>query len=425
MERSKPTLAIVVGGGPAPGINGVISALTIEAINHGFRVLGIEDGFKWLAAGDTSYAKELELKDVTRIYYRGGSILGTSRANPDTPEKMQKVINTLAALQVNYLATIGGDDTAFTSGRVEKAANGKIKVVHVPKTIDNDLPLPGGTSTFGFQTARHYGVEVVQNLMEDARTTRRWYIVLTMGRKAGHLALGIGKAASAPVILIPEEFAENVPIKVICDIIDGAILKRKAMGRPYGVVVMAEGMIDRISREDLAELKDAPRDPHNNIRYSEINLAKEVAEKLRERYDKRNDDMTLVWKNVGYELRCAPPIPFDREYTRDLGYAAMQFLINGDSGAMISIRGGKAIPMGFDEIIDAKTGKTRIRLVDIYTESYRVAKEYEMRLDKKDLSGELLEKMAQLAGMTSEEFVSHYGYITGNNKYMHSVACGH
>ena len=99
--------------------------------------------------------------------------------------------------------TIGGDDTAFSASQVAKRSNGKIHVAHVPKTIDNDLPLPGSTPTFGFETARHYGVQIVRNLMEDARTTSRWYIIISMGRAAGHLALGIGKAAAATLVHHP------------------------------------------------------------------------------------------------------------------------------------------------------------------------------------------------------------------------------
>lgn len=206
-KNSPETLAILVGGGPAPGINGVISAATIEAINRGKTVIGIVDGFKWLAKGDKNHVRNLTIEETSRIHLTGGSVIGTSRENPTkSPEKLQNTIKTLKELNVKYLITIGGDDTMFSASRVEAESKGQIKVTHVPKTIDNDLPLPGDNPTFGFETARHIGTGIVHSLMEDARTTGRWYFVVAMGRKAGHLALGIGKSAGATLTIIPEEF---------------------------------------------------------------------------------------------------------------------------------------------------------------------------------------------------------------------------
>src|SRR3981189_2223502 len=128
--------------------------------------------------------------------------------------------------------------------RLAEHAGGRLRVVHVPKTIDNDLDLPHGISTFGFQTARHVGVELVKNLMVDARTTSRWYFVVAMGRKAGHLALGIGKAAGATLTLVPEEFTATagvggVRLRHVVDTLTGAIIKRLSHGRSDGVAVMA------------------------------------------------------------------------------------------------------------------------------------------------------------------------------------------
>src|SRR5215831_10067400 len=132
------TLAILVGGGPSPGINAVIAAAAIEARNQGLRVLGCMDGFKWLMQRDVTHVRELEIGDVSRIHFEGGSILRTSRANPTrTAESLQNVVQTLRDLDVSYLVTIGGDDTAFASSRIARATSGELRVVHVPKTIDN------------------------------------------------------------------------------------------------------------------------------------------------------------------------------------------------------------------------------------------------------------------------------------------------
>ena len=223
---SSGRLAIVVGGGPAPGINAVISSAAIEAINEGFEVFGIQDGFKWLIQEDSSKIRPIAIEDVSRIHLKGGSVLGTARDNPTKTEQgIKSVISTLRSVGITHLVTIGGDDTALSSSYVAEKSNGAIKTVHVPKTIDNDLPLPNHIPTFGFQSARHVGVELVRNLMEDARSTKRWYVVVAMGRQAGHLALGIGKASGATVTLIREEFEqETVPFAHICDIVEGAII---------------------------------------------------------------------------------------------------------------------------------------------------------------------------------------------------------
>ncbi len=251
-------LALLVGGGPAPGLNGVISSVTIEAIEQGIEVVGFQDGFKWLVKGDMAHYRKLSIEDVKGIYLRGGSVLGTSRTNPAKAEEtMRNVLDALRKLNVTMLVTIGGDDTAFSGSQVYLRAGGAIRVAHVPKTIDNDLPLPGSAPTFGYETARHLGVGIVRNLAEDARTTSRWYLIVSMGRAAGHLALGIGKAAAATLTIIPEEFrGRPVSIDDICDILIGSIVKRRSANLNYGVAVLAEGLIEAIGEKGLATMID-------------------------------------------------------------------------------------------------------------------------------------------------------------------------
>jgi len=411
----KETLAIVVGGGPAPGINGVISSVTIEAINLGKKVIGIVDGFKWLSRGISDRIVPLTVSDVSRIHTSGGSILGTSRENPGGDfQKMANVVDILKKMGVTYLVTIGGDDTAFTASEVVKAVGGKIRVAHVPKTIDNDLPLPDNMPTFGFETARHVGTKIVQNLMEDAKTITRWYFVTTMGREAGHLALGIGKAAGATLAIIPEEFSKSkyIQLSTIADILEGAIIKRRAMNKNDGVAVIAEGLAEKISKDELESLTELERDEHGHIRLSEINIGKFLKNKVKKRLIERGIDMTIIHTNVGYEVRSAAPIPFDVEYTRNLGYGAVKFLFSGGSNAMIAYRSGKLAPIPFSEIIDPKTGRTRVRLVDINSESYEVAKAYMIRLKKQDFDDrENLERLARAGNLSIEEFEDRFRHI--------------
>jgi len=204
VSQSIKRLAILVSGGPAPGINSVIGAATIRAILSGADVIGIRDGFQWIMEGDIDHTIPLTIDTVSRIHFRGGSYIGISRANPTKHEHhLESSVISLLRLNVDKLVTIGGDDTAYSAYRLAEHSKGRIRVVHVPKTIDNDLDLPSNMCTFGYQTARHIGVDIVKNLMVDAKTTSRWYFVIAMGRKAGHLALGIGKSAGSTLTLIP------------------------------------------------------------------------------------------------------------------------------------------------------------------------------------------------------------------------------
>jgi 6-phosphofructokinase 1 len=417
-------LGILVGGGPAPGINSVIGAVTIEAINSGLEVIGIYDGFEHLMKGRTDMVRQLTIPDVSRIHFDGGSILRTSRANPTrTPEDLQNTVKALRELGIRYLVTIGGDDTAFSASEVVKAAGGTIRVAHVPKTIDNDLPLPGGMPTFGFETARHVGTELVRNLMEDSRTTNRWYFVVAMGRKAGHLALGIGKAAGATITVIGEEFPkERITLAEVCDVLEGAILKRRVLGRKDGVAVIAEGIGEKLDPEELAKIPgvEVERDPHGHIRLGEIPLATILKREIQRRFKERGEKITIVDVTLGYELRCAPPIPFDIDYTRTLGYGAVKFLLSEPKddkvkeGGMVCLVGGRLEILPFDELRDPVTGRTKVRLVDINSEHYKVAREYMIRLEREDLENpEMLAKLAAAAKMTPEEFKKKFAHVVG------------
>jgi ATP-dependent phosphofructokinase / diphosphate-dependent phosphofructokinase len=411
---SPKRLGILVGGGPAPGINAVISAATIEALNEGFEVIGIRDGFRHLVRRDPSTLRPLTIDDVSRVHLLGGSILGTSRENPTTsPEATRAVIETLQQAGITHLVTIGGDDTALSSRYVSEYSTDAIHSVHVPKTIDNDLPLPPHVPTFGFETARHVGVELVRNLMEDARSTRRWYIIVAMGRKAGHLALGIGKAAGATLTIVAEECSSaQVPFAEICDIVEGAIIKRRAMGRHFGVAVLAEGLIDKLDPAELAGLEDVERDEHGHVRFAEVDLARKVKAEVQGRLSERGLRVTITNKNVGYELRCADPIPFDAEYCRDLGYSAVQYLLGGGSGAMVSIQGGRFVPIPFDDLREPGTGRTKLRLVDTNSEGFRVARAYMIRLEAEDFAhAAWVDRLADAAHLTPGAFRERFEYL--------------
>ncbi|HEX2736029.1 MAG TPA: diphosphate--fructose-6-phosphate 1-phosphotransferase [Polyangiaceae bacterium] len=413
MGHSK--LGILAAGGPAPGINSVIAAATIRARLSGIEVLGLRDGFRWIMDGNVDHTTELTIDNVWPIHFRGGSFIGINRANPVRDNKLGQTVDSLRRLGIDKLICIGGDGTAYTAARLLDVAGPGLQVVHVPKTIDNDLMLPDDIPTFGFQTARHVGVRIVQDLHMDAVTTSRWYFIVTMGRQAGHLALGIGKAASATLTLIPEEFPERVRLKEVVDVLTGAIIKRLSQGRMDGTAVIAEGLSDRIASEDLeAETREAERDMFGKVRLAEINLGQLLKTQVQRRLMQLPAKLavTIQARNVGYELRCTDPIPFDMEYTRDLGYSATKYLLEGGTGAMITIQRGQFVPITFEDMLDPITHRSRVRNVDIETESYKIARRYMTRLRKDDFDYEpTIAAFAQTAGMTPEQFTQEFRYV--------------
>lgn len=409
--RKRNNLAILVGGGPAPGINGVISASTIEAINRGIEVIGIRDGFKWLAQGDVKHIEKLTIENTSRIHNTGGSVIGISRANPASSKEMMKnTIRSLSRLGVRYLITIGGDGTLFLASEVEKEGKGRINVAHVPKTIDNNIPLPGYIPTFGYETARHLGTKLVQYLMEDAKTTNRWYIVVTMGRKTGHLALGIGKASGATLTLIPEQFGGGrISLRRLTTILEGSIIKRLAAGREDGVAILAEGLTEKLDEEELKNLKDLSKDELGRIRLSEVDLGELLKHETMKSLSEKGINARIIDKTIGYELRSAPPIPFDAKYARDLGYIAVKYLLSGGTGALITMQTGKMVPIYFNKIIDPVRKEARIRYVDINTESYEVAQKYMIKLKEEDLTDEKkLRALARTANMKPGDFKRYF-----------------
>jgi 6-phosphofructokinase 1 len=425
-------IGIVVGGGPAPGINAVIGAATIEAINQGYEVIGFRQGFRWLCVDDFDPAKHmipLNIARVARIHFAGGSILETSRtslldeeklktstvAAPDEV-KVKQVIAHLSLLGIGHLITIGGDDTALSARFICEASNGAIRLVHVPKTIDNDLPLPHDIPTFGYATARFQGAQLVKNLMQDSRTTGRWYLVTAMGRSAGWLALGIGQSAGATVTVIPEEFPENTTVREIADVIEGAILKRRVMGRDDGVAVVAEGLAYRLGdRDELERMlgREVPLDAAGHPRLSEVPLGEMLRTELRSRFEERGDKITIICHTLGYELRSADPTPGDMAYCRSLGHGGVRLLKEAHKGpvggVMVSLVNGNLVPIDLSAMADPRTNRTQVRLVDVRSYMYQVARAYQIRLEKPDLENPArLSELATQAKTSPDEFRARY-----------------
>lgn len=231
----KKSIAILCGGGPAPGINTVISTLAKTFIKDGYKVIGVHHGYKGLFS-DKPELKVFNFKKADRIFSRGGSTLIMSRFKPnDTDFKA----DFFEKNNVKLLVTIGGDDTASTASRLTKFLTNKqldVSHIHVPKTIDNDLPLPDRNPTFGFHTAKDEGVRIGNTVYEDARTSRNWFVVSAMGRSAGHLAFGIASACHFPMMIIPEMFNKTtITFDKLINMIISSIIKSKIRGIEYVV----------------------------------------------------------------------------------------------------------------------------------------------------------------------------------------------
>jgi 6-phosphofructokinase 1 len=409
MQRQATAMGVLVGGGPAPGINGVIRAATLAAHARGWRVLGFREGFRHLMAGKPE-ANELAPADVEGIGRRGGSMLFTSRANPARePQGVERVLASLQALGVTRLVTIGGDDTATSAVRIARASQGAMGVAHVPKTIDNDLPLPGGEPTFGFRTAQELGSRLVANLREDARTTRRFYLVTCMGRTAGHLAHGIGSAGGAQLILVPEEFpAGPIRLQRVADLVEAAAVKRLAADEPHGCFVLAEGLVNRMEPGEFAALQHLERDEHGHARTSEISLGAVLKSTLGPSLGARGLKLAFVAKELGYELRCEDPCAFDVAYTEALGVGAVQFLERGEGSALVTVQGGRIEAVPLDALQDPATGKTRVRLLDVASPAYRAQRSLEARLTREDLQGPRLGELARAAKLDEKRFAERF-----------------
>lgn len=418
-QSNKKKFGILVGGGPAPGINSVIHSATIEARLNDHEVFGIYDGFKHLMESNL-VGTQLTIEDVSRIYLDGGSILRTSRANPTKDEAdLKKCSQALKEGNIGYLVVIGGDDTAYSAYRVAKYAQEhmglNVKTVHVPKTIDNDLPLPEEINTFGYETARELGTRLIRNLMEDALTGQRWFLAVTMGRKAGHLALGIGKSSGATVTLIPEEWGEReIRLQEVSDILVTSVIRRMAYGKPYGVALVAEGVMEYMSTQDLRVLEHVERDAHGHIRLSDINFSHVLTRVVRTELRDLGIETRITGKDLGYELRCATPIALDIDYTRSLGEAAVDYLLQGGTNATITLQGNEVVPIPFKEMMDPETGRTEVRTVNIDSFTYRSAYKFMIRLKPEDSRNEnLLKQMAAQTNLSLAEFKERFGYLIG------------
>ncbi len=369
----KEAVAILCAGGPAPGINTVISSVTKIFINNGFNVLGINGGYKSLFSEEPAF-EFLDFEYADQIYSRGGSALKMSRYKPKDDEFN---VDFFKKNNVKLLVTIGGDDTASTANRLTKFLSNQkldVKNIHVPKTIDNDLPLPEGTPTFGYHSAKEEGVRISTTIYEDARTSGNWFVVSAMGREAGHLAFGIGSACHYPMIIIPEMFNKTkITFDKITRMVVSSMVKRRILGIDYGVAMISEGVFHFMSDEEIIDTGiNFTYDDHGHPELGIVSkshifnmLTQQHLKTLRITVKSRPEE-------IGYELRCCRPIAYDLSYATRLGLGVFELYSRGETGCMTTLdREGKISPLYLKDVED-ENGKVKPRLVNVDSEKVQL-----------------------------------------------------
>lgn len=396
-------IGIVFSGGPAPAANAVITSCVMAFRRHGIEVVGFRHGYKGLMAGDIEEDRDwfrFENHHLRGLRNERGIVVGTARANPGKavkrpddlhdPEKtkpLATVYQGLTALGIDALVSIGGEDTLRTAnllhryqGTLDKDAH-RVRIVHLPKTIDNDYR--GIDFTFGFFTAVDVLAKELLNLRADAMATSRYFICETMGRKAAWLPYGVAIAGEAHMVVGVEDVVGDLVLEgngtprldvdALCDRICDLVETRRASGRDYGTVVLAEGLAELLPEDQLEGL---PRDPHGHISISRLDLAKLVAERAAERYRTRTGrKVSMTGVQLGYEARCAPPHAFDVVLGCQLGQGAYRALVEENLDAhLVSVEGQMTLQfVPFEQLVDQVTLNSHVRFVAPHSDFHRLA----------------------------------------------------
>lgn len=367
----KESIIILTGGGPAPGMNTVVGSITKAFIAKGYRVLGLHGGYEGLFRPNPSYI-EMDFVLADSIFNRGGSFLMMSRYKPSEKDYAENFnLKLFEDNNIKLLVTVGGDDTASTANKITKfliEKNYHIKNIHVPKTIDNDLPLPLNTPTFGFNSAKAEGTRIATTVYEDARTSGNWFIVSSMGRSAGHLALGIGASCHYPMIIIPEMFNKTkISVEKIVKMSISSIIKRKLMGISYGGIMLSEGIFHRLDEDDLtATGVKFTYDQNGHPELGRISKAQLFNELLEIEFNKLGLKIKTRPVEIGYDIRCQAPIAYDLQYCSQLGFGVYELFEKGETGCMVYVDTiGRIRPLYLKDLQDPNSGKILPRLVDI------------------------------------------------------------
>ena len=367
----KESIAILTGGGPAPGMNTVVGSVAKVFLNHGYRVIGLHGGYGGLFNPNPNTV-DIDFVFADNIFSQGGSKVIMSRFKPSDKNFAEDFnLKFFTDNNIKLLVTVGGDDTASTANRVAKFLtenNYHIANIHVPKTIDNDLPLPDATPTFGYHSAKAQGTITGSIIYEDARTSENWFVVAAMGRTAGHLAFGIGAACHYPMIVIPEMFHKTeITIDKISKLVISSIVKRKVMGVNHGAAMISEGVFHSLSEFEVASSGVLfSYDDHGHPELGKISKAHIFSQLVDYMLGRIGLKVKTRPVEIGYDTRCYTPIAFDRVYCSPLGFGVYKLFSEGATGCMVYVNvKGDVAPLYLKDIQDPLTGKIPPRLVDI------------------------------------------------------------
>jgi ATP-dependent phosphofructokinase / diphosphate-dependent phosphofructokinase len=405
-------VGLLFSGGPAPGANAVIAAAASAFRRAGCEVIGILQGYTYLEnfkAQQSALHEGTHYRVITDADLRGlrnarGVFLGTARANPgrevnspqdlDDPVKSAGLAATceaLRALELDALISIGGDGTLRTANllyeyqrRLPESAP-RVRIVHVPKTIDNDYA--GIDFTFGFFTAVDVMAKELLNLRADALATQSYYVVSTMGRRAGWLAYGVAIAGEAHLVLGMED-AQGVLLDAdgkldldqLSELLVELIAARAARGKRYGVVLLAEGLAELLPTKVL---EGVGRDAYGHVSFGTFDLSRQVAARASQRYrDKTGRSIKLTGVQLGYESRCAAPHAFDVLLGTQLGFGAFRALTEESlDGHMVSVAGQLDLHyVAFEKLVDPKSLTPVVRYIDRQSDFYRLARQLGTRV---------------------------------------------
>jgi ATP-dependent phosphofructokinase / diphosphate-dependent phosphofructokinase len=369
----RDAIAILCGGGPAPGMNTVVGSVAKAFLSNGYRVIGLHQGYTGLFRSNAR-TEDLDFEKADNIFNKGGSYLKMSRFKP-TKEDFEKNFNLdlFKTNNIKLLVTVGGDDTASTANRVAKFLADKgytISNIHVPKTIDNDLPLPDHAPTFGYTTAEDAGAKIASTVYEDARTSENWFVIAAMGRSAGHLAFGIGAACHLPMIVIPEMFNKvEITVDRIVNLVVSAMIKRKIMGIDYGAAIISEGVFHELSDDEIKKSGiNFTYDDHGHPELGKISKAQMFNEMLEKKYAEIGLKIKSRPVEIGYEVRCVNPVGFDLVYCTLLGTGVYKLFKDGKTGCMVYVNNAGAVsPLLLKDLENAE-GKIPPRIVEIGSE---------------------------------------------------------
>ncbi len=373
----KEAIAILTGGGPAPGMNTVVGSVAKTFIQKGYTVIGLNGGYSGLFNPNPNTV-EISFPMADDIFNRGGSFLQMSRFKPtDNDFACNFNLDFFIKNNIKLLVTVGGDDTASTANRIAKFLEDKkypIANIHVPKTIDNDLPLPAGTPTFGYESAKDSGAVIARAVYVDARTSGNWFVVAAMGRSAGHLAFGIGEACHYPMIVIPEMFNKTeITVDKIVNLVVSSIIKRKITGMDYGAAMISEGVFHELSDEEIKKSGVSfSYDDHGHPELGKVSKAHIFNEMLEKKLKEIGVKVKSRPVEIGYEVRCQTPAAFDLTYCSELGMGVYKLFADGKTGCMVFVdTEGNVLPLYLKDLQDPISGKIPPRLVNIESDKVK------------------------------------------------------